>query len=213
MKKRKKVIFLGDSITDAGHNFETPVPGKPCLGDGYVKMTEELLKQHHILQIDLLNCGHDGFTVSALLRMLEHDCLSRDPDIVSILIGSNDAAVCMNTENTLEKTEFRKNYGQVLDQIRNRTNAQIVCFGPFIFPWPLAYRNWIPMIRQIEVIEKEEAQRRDIPFIPLHDRLNREAQTQGYDAITQDGIHLTQAGAEILAQIWVSNCYKFINRT
>ena len=36
-----------------------------------------------------MNCGHDGFTIQGVKRMLEHDCILRQPDIVSLLIGCN----------------------------------------------------------------------------------------------------------------------------
>ena len=40
---------------------------------------------------------------------------------------------------------------------REGTRARIVCMGPFIFPWPLEYRNWIPLIREIEEVERAAA--------------------------------------------------------
>ena len=46
---------------------------------------------------DIVNCGHDGFTIQGVKRMLEHDCILRQPDIVSLLIGCNDVGVVMNT--------------------------------------------------------------------------------------------------------------------
>ena len=38
-------------------------------------------------------------------------------------------------------------------------------------------------------------------FIPLQDPLNRKIQELGYDTITTDGIHLTPAGQNILAEV------------
>lgn len=36
MESRKKIIFLGDSITDAGHDLQMVPEGQSRLGDGYV---------------------------------------------------------------------------------------------------------------------------------------------------------------------------------
>ena len=40
--------------------------------------------------------------------MLEHDCILRQPDIVSLLIGCNDVGVMMNTGKSLEEQELKQ---------------------------------------------------------------------------------------------------------
>ena len=196
----KKIIFLGDSITDAGHNFQPVREGETGLGDGYVRRIAAML---HGEEADIRNAGHDGFTVQGLLRMLEWDCLRHSPDVVSVLVGCNDAAVCMNTGRTLDEIGFAESYKRLLRRIREGTRARILCMGSFIFPCPLEYRNWIPLIREIEAAEQEAAREAGALFIPLHDLLNREAEAVGYDQITVDGIHLTERGAEIIACEWI----------
>lgn len=201
----KKIIFLGDSITDAGHNFQPVREGEPGLGDGYVRRIAAMLEAGPADTdvVDIRNAGHDGFTVQGLLRMLEWDCLRHSPDVVSILVGCNDAAVCMNTGRTLDETGFAESYKRLLRRIREGARARIICMGPFIFPCPLEYRNWIPLIREIEAAEQEAAREAGALFIPLHALLNREAEAAGYGQITVDGIHLTERGAEIIAREWI----------
>lgn len=196
----KKIIFLGDSITDAGHNFQPVREGELGLGDGYVWRIAAMLRSE---ETDIRNAGHDGFTVQGLLRMLEWDCLRHSPDVVSILVGCNDAAVCMNTGRTLDETGFAEGYKRLLRRIREGARTRIICMGPFIFPCPLEYRNWIPLIREIEAAEQEAAREAGALFIPLHALLNREAEAAGYGQITVDGIHLTERGAEIIAREWI----------
>ena len=85
--EQERLIFLGDSIVAAGRLSEECRDG---MGFGFVAELSRRLPESRFL---LVNRGHDGFTVQGLLRMLAYDCLSRRPDVVSILIGSNDAAV------------------------------------------------------------------------------------------------------------------------
>lgn len=200
-----RLIFLGDSITDAGHNFQPVREGEPGLGDGYVRRIAAMLEAGPADTdvVDIRNAGHDGFTVQGLLRMLEWDCLRHSPDVVSILVGCNDAAVCMNTGRTLDETGFAESYKRLLRRIREGARARIICMGPFIFPCPLEYRNWIPLIREIEAAEQEAAREAGALFIPLHALLNREAEAAGYGQITVDGIHLAERGAEIIAREWI----------
>ena len=202
----KKIIFLGDSITDAEHCFsENP------LGNGYVDMVDK--KLNHSTgggkKYDIVNCGHDGFTIQGVKRMLEHDCILRQPDIVSLLIGCNDVGVMMNTGKSLEEQEFEAGYESVLRELTERTRARIICMAPFIFPYPRKYANWIPGIRQAEAIEKRIAERYYVEFLELQDLMISAAGRAGYENITTDGIHLTEGGNEIIAGAWLQ-CFEKI---
>lgn len=75
--------------------------------------------------------------------------------------------------------------------------------GSFIFPQPLEYSRWIPVIQEIEETERKIAAEHRALFIPLHNLLNREAERSGYQRLTADGIHLTREGAEIVARAWI----------
>lgn len=201
---KKNIIFLGDSITDAFHKMNVD-PLR--LGNGYVSMIAVALRK--MGRTDFIrNGGHDGFTVSGLLRLFEYDCLQYDPDIVSVLIGSNDAAIAMNTGKSLAEQKFAENYAKLLAQIRERTRAHILCMGPFIFPKPLEYANWFPVIRQAEKMEQVIAERYHASFLPLQDCLNQQAEAVGYDRITVDGTHLTEEGAEMVADLWIQEALR-----
>ncbi len=190
----KKIVFIGDSITDAHHNYT-----EDNLGDGYVKIIAEKLGDEY----EVINKGHDAFTVFSLWKFLDSDCISKKPDMVSILIGCNDVAVKMNTGRSLKEQEFQKTYEKLLRKIRAKTEAKIICMGPFIFPHPLEYANWIPDIRLAESQAREAAEKYDAIFLPLHDVLNDAAEQHGYDEITVDGTHLAMRGAEIVAERWM----------
>ena len=87
------IVFMGDSITDSFHKFHVDEAG---FGNGYVALIAEQLRERGRADF-IRNSGHDGFTVSGLLRLFEYDCLQFHPDLVTVQIGSNDAAVEMNT--------------------------------------------------------------------------------------------------------------------
>lgn len=52
----KKIVFLGDSITDAFHKMNVD---EEKLGNGYVKIISEKLKERK-KQVFIRNAGHDG---------------------------------------------------------------------------------------------------------------------------------------------------------
>ena len=111
------IVFLGDSITDASHCFlENP------LGNGYVNMVAEKLNDSDggRKKYDIMNRGHDGFTIHGVKRILEKECILKRPDVVSILIGCNDVGVMMNTGKSLEEQQFEACYEAIVKEILNR---------------------------------------------------------------------------------------------
>ena len=193
-----KLGIIGDSITDAEHNYTAD-----RLGKGYVKIIADSIGEKYP-QAEIVNKGHDGFTVFGLWRFLEHDCILQEPDIVSVLIGCNDVSIKMNTGKTLEEQEFQKTYEKILRRIRTETEAQIVCMGAFIFRKPAEFANWIPDIRKCEKMAEEAAHKYDAIFLPLHDILTEEAEKNGIDHVSTDGTHLTTGGAAVIAEKWLA---------
>lgn len=209
-----KIVFIGDSITDANHNYS-----EDAFGEGYVKIiADELCVSHP--EAEILNKGHDGFTVFGLWKFLEHDCISKNPDIVSILIGCNDVSIKMSTGKTLKEQGFQEYYEKILKKIRQKTEAKIICLGPFIFPQPQEFKNWIPEIKKAEEMACLAAAKYEALFVPLHDVLNETVKQIGvqedirkaYDLITTDGTHLTMKGACIVAEKWLHAASNWLDK-
>lgn len=201
-----KIVFIGDSITDANHNYSDD-----ALGEGYVKIVADELRKSDV-KVDILNKGHDGFTIFSLWKFLDYDCISKNPDIVSILIGCNDVSVKMSTGRTLAEQGFQEYYEKILKKIREKTDAKIICMGPFIFPYPLEFLNWIPEMKSAESMAREAAEKYEALFVPLHDVLNEAAIAVGYDKITTDGTHLTIDGACIVAEKWLAETSNWLDK-
>lgn len=196
------IIFLGDSITDAFHNMDGE-----CLGDGYVRQIVSKLRGGG-WRGEVRNAGHDGFTVAKVLKMLAYDCGHFSADMASLLVGCNDVGLWMYTGKSLEEQRFRENYEKLLCKLRREMKIDVVCMGPFVFPSPREYVNWMPAIREVENMERETAEKYGARFLPLQDRLNEEARRRGYAAVTTDGIHLTREGAGLVADEWLREVCK-----
>lgn len=198
----KRLLFLGDSITDSGRLWSEQYNG---LGDGYVKLIADFLQKEDP-SLKIINKGHDGFTLPALLRNLSVDCFPLSPDLVTVLIGVNDVSVAMNTGKSLQQP-FCENYRLLLDRLLSESAAKIICMGPFIFPYPREYALWLPSIHYIEEMTASLAKEYSLTFLPLHEPLNQLAKELGYPAVTTDGIHLTQAGHRLIAKIWLKHYF------
>ncbi len=69
-----RIVFLGDSLTWVGY------------GGSYFEELVKLMPEH-----DLINAGAGGNTVINLLRRVDDDALSHQPDGVFLMVGGNDA--------------------------------------------------------------------------------------------------------------------------
>ena len=193
-----RLLCIGDSITDSHRLFV-----HPPLGDGYVQMlSQKLAEPPHSFEIT--NCGVDGFTVQRLLEQVHSRYLPLNPDIVTILIGINDIGLMMNTDRTRAQQEkmmqeFSLHY-EALIQAFSPLGCRLILMEPFLFPWPLEYQTWLPLLQTMSGIISDCARRNQLAFVPLHEDLNREGRRYGLDFITTDGIHLTAEGHRILAE-------------
>ena len=80
LKKGEKIVFLGDSITQAGVGPK-----------GYVTLVKNALAaKHKDLDIEVIGAGISGNKVPDLQRRLEKDVLAKKPTLVVIYIGIND---------------------------------------------------------------------------------------------------------------------------
>src|SRR3954470_3685473 len=80
LKDGDRIVFLGDSITQAGVDKK-----------GYVTVIRNTLAdQHKSLKIDVIGAGISGNKVPDLQKRLQKDVLDKKPTLVVIYIGIND---------------------------------------------------------------------------------------------------------------------------
>ena len=203
----KTLLFLGDSITDCNHYFDSE-----NLGYGYVRMISEQINTPDI-NYQVLNKGNDGFTVPSVRRLWKRSCLNLKPDFITILIGINDLAVIKNTGITLSVglAEFREQYQALIDDIRMMTDCSILLMEPFIFPWPAEYTAWEEDLHTLSNLIQKHAVKNTLSFLPLWDELRTTAKSEGYSEITTDGIHLTPNGHKLIANKWLEATSMFVS--
>src|SRR4051794_18487673 len=86
LASEKKLLFIGDSITDCGRRTDPEL-----LGQGYVRHLNDLLNVRHTANAPrVINRGISGDKVTELAARWEQDVIAERPDILSIKIGIND---------------------------------------------------------------------------------------------------------------------------
>jgi len=132
LKHNDTIVFIGDSITDAGRLLRQYKP----FGYGYVHFAAyQLLAKYPDFDIDIVNTGISGNTIRDLERRWEKDCINHNPDIISVLIGINDVWRFHKNrgDEAVHFDEYESTYRRLLTRAREKSNCQIILMEPFMF--------------------------------------------------------------------------------
>ena len=112
----KRVVFLGDSITDANRDKHIENEG---LGSGYALMVAGELGCHNLSEYEFLNRGNGGNNVVDLYARIKKDVWNLKPDILSILIGVNDVwSDFGGVKNGVDEKRFEHIYRLIIEETK-----------------------------------------------------------------------------------------------
>ena len=134
IKPNQKIVFIGDSITDAGRTE----PAYKPLGNGYVHFAANtLLAKYPNYRLNIINTGINGDTIRLLAKRWDEDCIQHKPDLVSVMIGINDLWRQHVEPDRLHEAVFPKEYEitykLLLSKLKQHCNCDIVLMEPFMF--------------------------------------------------------------------------------
>lgn len=196
--KKIKLLFQGDSITDAGRSYEDG----HILGAGYVKYAaEELKNAFPQVDFEFINYGISGNQTKELVERLDRDFIEVQPDIVSILIGINDVWHHADDRSWIPDDVFEARLRTVLQAIREKTNAKLMLMEPFLIPVEdkLFFRE--DLYKKIEIIRKLAREYADV-YLPTDGLLQAAFIGQEPTAFAADGVHPTPYGAQYIGKLY-----------
>ena len=192
----KKIVFLGDSITDSGRNYNDI----DSVGIDYVSMIKQQLccKKYHVI-----NKGIAGNKIADLYGRLQKDCIDLKPDIVCILIGINDVWHFMkeqyyNIEKEMER--FQNIYESMVLEIKNVGINTVIVLEPFVLPQVEQHKKWRNDLDLRIHIIRNIAKKYQCLFVPIDGEINVCGIHYGYKLYSEDGVHPTQKEHELIAQ-------------
>lgn len=203
--KKIKLLFQGDSITDAGRNREDIHD----LGKGYPKYAAELLAiQHPDVEFEFIDLGISGNQTKDLVARLDQDFIEIQPDVVSIMIGINDVWHYAGKE-WLDTDLFEERYRTVLKALKKKTSAKIMIIEPFLIPGTEKEYFREDLWKKIEVCRKLAREYADV-YLPTDGLL--QSAYLGDDPLTyaSDGVHPTTKGAKFIANHYASYVAKIL---
>ncbi len=133
LKPNQKVVFIGDSITDAGR--QSKEAGCAPYGIGYVKIARDLLiARYPEYNLRIENRGIGGNTIRSLKARWQADVIAEKPDVLSIMIGINDVwrFVANRPADAVPLEEYEATYRELLKETQARTGARIILMDPYV---------------------------------------------------------------------------------
>ena len=206
---KKRILFQGDSITDAGRNKEDFY----STGYGYAHLVTASLGADHPDEYEFVNRGVGGNLLVDLYERLEPDFLDLNPDYASIFIGTNDAWAELDQGRPIETAAFETMYVDMLERIYAACpNVKLMLLGPAIMEGQFS-RNTAEqpdrlnqfrahIASRIDVVRRV-AQKYDLPFVDVQAVYDAACERADASCWTGDGAHPTSAGHELLKRAWL----------
>lgn len=192
--KKKKVLFFGDSITQAGAN-----PG------GYIRLIDTLIQKEGLSNnYELIGAGVSGNKIYDLYLRLETDVLQKSPDIVVLYIGVNDVWHKMTGGTGTDYDKFGKFYEAVVKKIQAGGSKVILCTPAAIGERTdhsnqqdgdlNLYCNWIRKFAATNSLALVDLRAGLIDYNLKHNPENNEK-----GILTSDRVHLNATGQQFVA--------------
>jgi len=202
-----KILFQGDSITDAGRNKENHGFNNPSiLGGGYAFLAAaDLLHKHADKNLQIYNKGISGNKVYQLAERWDKEALEIQPNILSILIGVNDYWHKHNGNYDGTVEVYKKDLTALLERTKTQLpNVKLVICEPFAVKGVKAVDDtWYPEFDSYRAAAKEIASASGAVFVPFQKVFDEAEKNAPGSYWTTDGVHPSIAGSQLMAQAWL----------
>ena len=199
----KTILFQGDSITDACRSYEDD----NNMGIGYPLLVSSELKLDYPEEYVTYNRGISGNRIVDLYARIKIHFINMKPDVLSILIGVNDAWHDIWHDNGVDAEKFYKIYAMLIEEIKEALpDVRIMIMEPFVLKGTATEEAWEEF--KVEVAKRAQkarliAEKYNLEFIPLQEKFDEAAKIAPNDYWLRDGVHPTSAGHEIIKREWL----------
>lgn len=195
MQKKQRIVFFGDSITQAG-----------VQPTGYITKLGELLKQKGVENnYELIGAGIGGNKIYDLYLRMDEDVLSKNPDMVVIWVGVNDVWHKRSSGTGTDADKFEKFYAAVLKKLQQK-NIKVAICTPAAIGEKTDFSNELDGdLNKYSAIIRNIAQKNNCALIDLRKSFlqynianNKENKEMGI--LTTDRVHLNEKGNQVVAE-------------
>ena len=194
-QKIKKVLFFGDSITEAG-----------VKSGGYIDVLNTMLKEQKLDdQYELVGAGIGGNKVYDLYLRMETDVLSKKPDIVVIFIGVNDVWHKQSMGTGTDADKFSRFYQAIISKLKAQ-NISIILATPAVIGEKTDHSNQLDGdLNRYSNLIRELAKKDNLPLVDLRKafldfNLKNNPENKDQGILTTDRVHLNADGNKLVAE-------------
>ena len=192
--QKTKIIFFGDSITQAGVNK-----------GGYIDRVQSFINQRSLQQkYELAGAGIGGNKVYDLYLRMEDDVLAKNPQTVVIYVGINDVWHKTSSGTGTDLDKYEKFYVAIIKKLQAKNIKVAVCTPTVIGekkdnanPQDKDLNTYSDVIRRLAVTY-------NCVLIDLRKAFSSYEQANNTDnkesgLLTSDRVHLTDSGNQLVA--------------
>ena len=198
-----KILFQGDSITDAGRVRED----ETNIGRGYPILVKAKLGLENPGKYEFINKGISGNRVVDLYARIKSDIINLKPDVMSILIGVNDVWHEISRENGVDADKFYKIYDMLIEEVKTALpDIKIMIMEPFVLNASATQENWEEFNTEVKKraqMAKKIAEKYNLPFIELQKGFDELTKKEEPSYWLKDGVHPTEMGHEYIKNQWL----------
>ncbi len=198
----KKLVVMGDSISDCGRARPVGEGSPDALGNGYVRLLDAMVSvDHPEWGLHFINMGVSGNTSRDLAARWANDLIAQKPDYVLIQIGINDTWRYfdrpLQPDVHVTTEEYRANLGAMIDSAE-AAGCRVILSSPFF----LEPNRDDPMRAAADRYRAEMARcakARGVPYIDLQERFDA-VLTRHYSCrMALDRVHPNTMGQYVIA--------------
>jgi len=193
-QKKAKVVFFGDSITQAGVNK-----------GGYIDRIQQSVNSSSLQdKYELIGAGIGGNKVYDLYLRMENDVLSKNPDVVVIYVGINDVWHKTSHGTGTDLDKYENFYIAIIKKLQAQKIKVIVCTPTVIGekkdnanPQDKDLNAYSNVIRKLAAAYNCTLVDLRKAFVKYENENNAADKESGL--LTTDRVHLTEKGNQLVA--------------
>ena len=189
--KPTRVVFFGDSITQAGIK-----PG------GYIDRLKGMLPAE---QFEFIGAGIGGNKIYDLFLRMDDDVLAQKPDVVVIWVGVNDVWHKATSGTGTDPDKFVKFYEAVVKKLQAANVRVVLCTPAAIGEKTDMTNQQDGDLNQYSQFIRDLATRQNLPLVDLRRAfqeydLKNNPENKDRGVLTTDRVHLNDAGNQFVAE-------------
>ena len=199
-----KILFHGDSITDAGRARDNDIN----VGVGYPLLVKACLGFECPGEYEFINRGISGNRVVDVYARIKKDIINLAPDVMSILIGVNDVwHDFAESPNGVDADKYYKIYDMLIGEVKAALpDIRIMLMEPFCLKGSATEARWEEFSGEVKKradMAKKIADKYNLPLIALQKDFDALSEKAPESYWLRDGVHPTAMGHEYIKREWL----------